>query len=253
MAKSPGLKSRETSSNRYNNLEKRLLRLESLFQASSEGGATLSRNSTAGVDDFASAHFCGLPEVPERQFDQEVSLGRAELIRYVDKKWVNGTKLRFFFFTEGSDAGDAENVSMVRDGFEIWEDVGIGVSFEETGDITEAEVRIGFRQGDGAWSYVGRDVIDIPGQSERTMNFGWDLRQDPRGVDTVVHEIGHTLGFPHEHQNPFSGIVWDEEAVYHYFGGPPNNWPRSRTFHNVLRKLSVRDVEGSDWDPNSIM
>ena len=85
------------------------------------------------------------------------------------------------------------------------------------------------------------------------MNFGWDLTQDPRGVDTPVHEIGHTLGFPHEHQNPFSGIVWDEDAVYDYFGGPPNNWPRSTTFHNVLRKLSTSAVEGSDWDPDSVM
>ena len=87
------------------------------------------------------------------------------------------------------------------------------------------------------------------------MNFGWDLTEDPRGggVDTPVHEIGHTLGFPHEHQNPFSGIVWDEEAVYQRFAGSPNFWSRQQTFHNVLRKLSSAEVEGSDWDPNSVM
>ena len=120
-------------------------------------------------------------------------------------------------------------------------------------DINDAEIRIGFLQGDGAWSYVGRDVIDIPGQHERTMNFGWDLKRDPRGVDTPVHEIGHTLGFPHEHQNPFAGIVWDESAVYRFFAGSPNFWSRQKTFHNVLRKLPERSVEGSKWDPNSIM
>jgi Astacin (Peptidase family M12A) len=130
---------------------------------------------------------------------------------------------------------------------------GIGIKFEEVRNISEAEVRIGFRQGDGAWSYIGRDVIDIPGQDERTMNFGWDLRADPRGVDVPVHEIGHTLGFPHEHQNPFAGIVWNEEAVYRYFGGPPNNWTRDTTFYNVLQKLAAGEVQGSQWDPNSIM
>ena len=46
------------------------------------------------------------------------------------------------------------------------------------------------------------------------MNFGWDLRADERGVDVPVHEIGHALGFSHEHQNPFAGIVWDEEGVF---------------------------------------
>ena len=29
--------------------------------------------------------------------------------------------------------------------------------------------------------------------------------------DTALHGIGHTLGLPHEHQNPNAGIVWDVE------------------------------------------
>lgn len=197
--------------------------------------------------------FCSLPQVPERTFGPEVSPLRARLIRYFDKKWVNGTKLRYYFFDSGPFSGGNDQKDLVREGFNIWDEVGIGISFEEVTNISEAEVRIGFLRGDGAWSYVGRDVIDVPGQYERTMNFGWDLTRDPRGVDTPVHEIGHTLGFPHEHQNPFSGIVWDERAVYDYFGGPPNNWSRETTFYNVLRKLSVSEVEGSQWDPNSIM
>lgn len=196
---------------------------------------------------------CDLPKVEERSFGPEVSDARAGLIRYVDRKWVNGTNLRYYLFDSGLFGGDAYNMDKVREGFRIWEDVGIGLTFEEVDDISEAEIRIGFRRGDGSWSYVGRDVIDIPGQFERTMNIGWDLRRDPRGVDTAVHEIGHTLGFPHEHQNPFSGIVWDEEAVYSYFGGSPNFWSRQQTFHNVLRKLSAQDVEGSHWDPDSVM
>ena len=209
--------------------------------------------SGKGTYDEEPQHFCAMPEVPERQFDATISPFRERLLRYIGKKWVNGTKLRYYFFDSGPYAGASEQKELVREGFGVWADLGIGISFEEITDISEAEVRIGFLRGDGAWSYVGRDVIDIPGQQERTMNFGWDLTQDPRGVDTPVHEIGHTLGFPHEHQNPFSGIVWDEDAVYDYFGGPPNNWPRSTTFHNVLRKLSTSAVEGSDWDPDSVM
>ena len=61
------------------------------------------------------------------------------------------------------------------------------------------------------------------------------------------------MGFPHDHQNPFAGIVWDEQAVYDYFAGPPNYWTRETTYDNVLRKLARSDVEGSQWDPNSIM
>ncbi len=198
-------------------------------------------------------HCCALPEVRERQFDPGVSPDRERLLRYIDRKWVNGTTLRYYFFPTAPWSGPAAERALVRNGFQVWEDVDIGITFQEVTDIEDAEIRIGFLQRDGAWSYVGRDVIDIPGQHERTMNFGWRIGADSRGVDVAVHEIGHTLGFPHEHQNPFSGIVWDEEAVYAYFGGSPNNWTRRQTLHNVLRKLSAAIVEGSDWDPDSIM
>lgn len=231
-------------SKQVSELTERLARLE----------ATLGERPSSKSDGTDEAErFCSLPEVPARTFGSEVSPHRARLILWIDKKWVNGTKLRYYFFESGRYVGGNDQKDLVREGFEVWKNVGIGVSFEEVTNISDAEVRIGFLQGDGSWSYVGRDVIDIPGQYERTMNFGWDLTRDPRGVDTPVHEIGHTLGFPHEHQNPFSGIVWDEEAVYTYFGGPPNNWPRDTTFYNVLRKLSAGDVEGSEWDANSIM
>ncbi len=198
-------------------------------------------------------HFCRLPKVPQRQFDSSVSPFRERLILLINKKWVNGTKLRYYIYKQGSFSGNAGNVNLVKDGFKVWEDVGIGISFEEVNNISEAELRIGFLRDGRSWSYVGRDNIDIPGQFERTMNFGWDLTQDTRGVDTPVHEIGHALGFPHEHQNPNSGIVWDEAAVYDYFGGPPNNWLPEDTYYNVLRKLPLSEVEGSDWDPNSVM
>ena len=98
---------------------------------------------------------------------------------------------------------------------------------------------------------MGKDVLGIPA-NEATMNFGWDLTTE-HGRDTALHEIGHTLGMPHEHQNPFSGIEWDEEAVYDYFTGAPNHWSRQQTFHNVLRTIDPSEVEGSKWDPNSVM
>lgn len=230
-------------------LERLLKRIEQL-----EAKLGIPSDSPSGGNTGNEARrFCNLPQVPPRTFDPSVSSDRVRLIQLLDKKWVNGTKLRYYFFESGQYSAGNEQKDLVRQGFEVWKKVGIGLQFEEVRNISEAEIRIGFLQGDGAWSYVGRDVIDIPGQGERTMNFGWDLRADPRGVDVPVHEIGHTLGFPHEHQNPFAGMVWNEEAVYQYFGGPPNNWPRQTTFHNVLRKLATGEVEGSQWDPNSIM
>lgn len=236
----------QISSSQLEQLLKRIEHIEAKLGIPADSGG-------AGSVDTGAQRFCTLPQVPPRTFDPSVSLDRIRLIRLISKKWVNGTKLRYCFFESGSYSAGSEQKDIVRQGFEVWKKVGIGIKFEEVRNISEAEVRIGFLQGDGAWSYVGRDVIDIPGQGERTMNFGWDLRTDSRGVDVPVHEIGHTLGFPHEHQNPFAGIVWNEEAVYKYFGDPPNNWSRDTTFYNILRKLATGEVEGSQWDPNSVM
>ncbi len=72
-------------------------------------------------------------------------------------------------------------------------------------------------------------------------------------VDTAIHEIGHTLGFSHEHQNPNAGIVWDEDAVYADLAGSVNFWSREKTHHNIIRKLNPGDVHGSRWDKDSSM
>jgi hypothetical protein len=68
-----------------------------------------------------------------------------------------------------------------------------------------------------------------------------------------LHENGHTLGFPHEHQNPNAGIEWDEPAVLEEFSAPPNSWSENQIRHNILRKLDPASVEGSTWDPTSVM
>ncbi len=161
------------------------------------------------------------------------------------------------FFSDGTSewrpwtTNDAEK-DVVRRAFKLWKDLAIGLQFKEVTSRGEAEIKIGFMRGDGAWSYVGRQVLD-QGPNDRTRNFGWDLTRRPTEIDTAVHEIGHTLGFPHVHQNPMTGIVWDEEAVYSTLAQPPNRWDRQTTYYNIIRKSSPDEVQGSSWDPNSVM
>ncbi|WP_205629418.1 M12 family metallopeptidase [Jiangella muralis] len=163
-------------------------------------------------------------------------------------RWANGTTLRYCFL-EQSERLDQQQV--VRESFDEWKAIGLGLDFVEVDDPDEAEIRIGFVQGDGSWSYLGRDVLGIA-IDQRTMNFGWDLTTQ-EGRSTARHEIGHSLGLPHEHQNPNAGIIWDEEAVYAFLGRPPNSWDRGKVYQNVLRKLDPREVTGSAWDPASVM
>lgn len=215
--------------------------------------ATTADEAARSAEDVLRAGHCEVPEVVPRQFPPGTDPARSAAILLFADKWVSGTELRYHFLTtvEGW-AGTADDQDVVRTAFDKWKQVGIGLSFLEVDDPAEAEVRIGFDQGDGSWSYVGRQVLGRP-MTDRTMNFGWTLAGWDYGFDTALHEIGHTLGLPHEHQNPNAGIVWDEEAVYDFFGGPPNNWDREKTFYNILRKINSDLLRGSDWDRDSIM
>ena len=209
-----------------------------------------SKRPVGKATDAAALKFCEQPVVPVREFSLDVGPERASLIRNSDRKWANGTKLRYHFLTSPVGlVGSGADRQKVRDGFRAWKDIGIGLDFEEVQLLDEAEIRIGFERNGGHWSYVGRDILGIA-QSDRTMNLD---QGDSWPVDTAIHEIGHTLGFPHEHQNPNAGIVWNEEAVYAALAAPPNRWSREKTFHNIIRKLNPGDVHGSAWDRNSVM
>src|SRR4051812_2677218 len=177
---------------------------------------------------------------------------RASAILATQSKWANGTVLHYCFFASGHFSVPKAQATAVRGAFAKWKATGIGLKFQEVSQLSEAEVRIGYSTADGSSaSMVGRDVLSVS-QTQPTTVYGWDLTS-PYGSGTALHELGHVFGMEHEHQNPFAGIKWHEQAVYDSLARPPNGWDHDTTFHNILEKLSPQQVQGSAWDPDSIM
>jgi len=201
--------------------------------------------------------YCVQPVQLPRQFDPSVPAGRASAIIAAGKKWVAGTELSYYCYKKGDAVpaawvGGNADIAAVDTAFETWAGLGIGMTFRKVLQAGDAAVRIGFDPDDGSWSYVGRDVLNLKDSTQRTMNFGWALTT-PYGRDTALHEIGHTLGLEHEHQNPNAGITWNTPAVLEYFSGPPNNWQHPQIEWNILRKIPIAQIKGTHWDPDSVM
>lgn len=193
---------------------------------------------------------CSQPRSSTPPLPAGLGAGRAFAIRRSRNKWVNGTVLRYCFVVrEDWDWPDAQK-AIVTEAFGIWKDVANGLEFREVTKESEAEILIGRLQDNRSWSWVGTEILKNRDRG-RNMNFGWDL-STPWGHATALHEIGHALGLEHEHQSSLSGIVWNEEAVYAYHLRN-DGWDRETTYNNIIAKLPANSVDGSNWDPSSIM
>lgn len=100
--------------------------------------------------------FCSMRPTPPRAFAPNVSPQRAALIIKSDKKWVNGTSLNYWFFP-----GPDSQKKAMRKAFQVWMDLGIGISFKEVASRDDSQIRIAFED-DGSWSYLGREILTIP-------------------------------------------------------------------------------------------
>ena len=111
--------------------------------------------------------------------------------------------------------------------------------------LKEGVVRISFDKNGGSWSLVGLDHFFS--QDEYTMNFGW------LDSGTIMHEFGHMLGMVHEHQGPLGKpIQWNVPKVYEW-ARITYGWDKETTYDNIIKKYDSRYINGTNFDPNSIM
>jgi hypothetical protein len=178
-------------------------------------------------------------ELMKLQRTMRAPQGRTRAISPIGKSWMNGSTLRVRFI-DGSSAEQAK----AREQAGWWMQVA-NLKFDFN-NASNAEIRIKFDPNDGAWSYIGTDCRGIP-LNEPTMNLGF------LDGGTAAHEFGHAIGLAHEHQNPAGGIQWNEAVVIREMAGSPNFWDEQTTRHNILRKYTADQLNGTAFDPASIM
>ncbi len=180
-----------------------------------------------------------LPSEVNRPMRMMMIGGRLHAVFEFRKRWINGSTLTVLFM-----GGTQAQQELVIQQANLWtQHANLNFDFN---NAPNADIRISFDPLDGAWSYVGTDARQVP-QNEATMNLGF------LDGGTAIHEFGHAIGLGHEHQNPDSGIQWNEAEVISDLSGPPNNWTEAETRHNVLDKYAQDQVRGTNFDPDSIM
>lgn len=164
------------------------------------------------------------------------------------KLWVPGSRLRIRFL-EGSSSLQRRVLRFAQ----LWSAYA-NMSFEAYGE-RDAEIRIAFREHDGAWAYVGTDCLKVP-HDEPTINFV-GLREENSIVGfeaQVVSSFGRVLGLLNEHNNPDAAIRWNKKKVYETLGAAPNLWSKGHIdgFFFWVWSRDLFPIQ-KPFDPDSIM
>jgi serralysin len=164
------------------------------------------------------------------------------------KKWPVGSTIKIYFV-----GGNPLLVRKVKATAEQWLRY-VNLKFEYVNNIEEAQVRVAFMIGQGSWSYIGQDALQID-TYQPTMNFGWlyPNTQQEEINRVVLHEFGHMLGAIHEHSHPENKIKWNKEVVYQYYSSSPNFWTKDEIDFNIFAKYDRNVTQYSKFDPTSIM
>jgi len=126
----------------------------------------------------------------------------------------------------------------------------LSICFVEAPALADEKADIRIAKQTGTWrSQIGNDAKKLT--SGPTMYLGDVTNKDLHFH--ILHELGHALGLEHEHQSAAAVAMFDQQKVFAYFGGQPNNWTEQQTRENILSSSQSSTDVVSAYDSDSIM
>ncbi|KAF5664609.1 peptidase m12a astacin [Fusarium circinatum] len=111
--------------------------------------------------------------------------------------------------------------------------------------IENADLQITFQPGI-SWSVIGTQALGCQG---RTMNLAVEPWHGPDEIRRMAfHELGHALGFRHEHASPASNLEFDKEKWMIHTGKTEEDFET-----NFEKRIDDRPRLVSEFDQQSIM
>lgn len=132
----------------------------------------------------------------------------------------------------------------------LWSKTG---NVEFVWSASSPQIRITFA-GDGYWSYLGTDILQIPAGQPTMCLQGFTVRTPDAEWERVVpHEFGHTLGFVHEHLREELIRRLSREKTIAYMKRR-YGWDSATTIAQVLTPVTEQSLMGTPTaDQESVM